>query len=119
MGWLFTPLGKTELIHQLTRSSETPETSAQVIAFRMGKEALWSVVQVTARQEGAIEGLHADESVRFIRCDLLDCVDGKWGYKPLEESMHPYYFDCPLEFLDMAPVSCQAWRDEVCKRMNA
>lgn len=119
MGWLFTPLGKTELIHQLTRSSETPETSAQVIAFRMGKEALWSVVQVTARQEGAIEGLHAGESVRLIRCDLLGCVDGKWGYKPLEESMHPYYFDCPLAFLEMAPVRCQAWRDAVRKYANA
>ena len=20
----------------------------------------------------------------------------QWGYKPLEESMHPYYYSCPL-----------------------
>lgn len=27
--------------------------------------------------------------------------------------MGPCYYSCPLEFLDMTPVQCQSWRDEV------
>jgi hypothetical protein len=27
-----------------------------------------------------------------------------WGYKDLDESMGPYYFSCPLKYLDMVPI---------------
>ena len=38
---------------------------------------------------------------------------GSWGYKDMDESMHPYYYDCPLAWLDKSPVANQAWRDGV------
>lgn len=36
-----------------------------------------------------------------------------YGYKDMSEEMHPYYYDCPLDFLKKAPVACQEWRDKV------
>jgi hypothetical protein len=28
---------------------------------------------------------------------------GDWGYKDMDESMHPFYYDCPLSLLDLVP----------------
>jgi hypothetical protein len=36
-----------------------------------------------------------------------------WGYRPYDESAHPYYYSCPLSYLAAAPVACQKWRDNV------
>jgi hypothetical protein len=38
---------------------------------------------------------------------------GTWGYKDLSEEEHPYYYDCPIDWLDKAPVLSQPWRDGV------
>src|SRR5690606_13477279 len=73
---------------------------------------LWSVVRVTAKQAGVLD-LAEGESATFIRCDLLQGSDGEWGHKPLDESMHPYYYSCPLRYLDMAPVQSAEWREGV------
>ena len=51
----------------------------------------------------------------FIHMDLLTCYrhDGMtdWGYKPLGEDCHPYYYSCPVSWFDKAPVACQEWRE--------
>lgn len=48
---------------------------------------------------------------RFIGCDVLSCETGfGWGFKDEEESMHPYYYSCPLGYLDMVPAECEPWR---------
>ena len=38
----------------------------------------------------------------YIGCDLLKRF-GKndWGYKDMDEGMHPYYYTCPASFLAM------------------
>ena len=36
-----------------------------------------------------------------------------WGYRPYDESAHPYYYSCPLSYLAAAPVQKQEWRDYV------
>jgi len=36
-----------------------------------------------------------------------------WGSKVMCESMHPYYFNCPVKYLSMAPVTNEAWRAKV------
>lgn len=38
---------------------------------------------------------------------------GTWGYKDMDESAHPFFYDCPLAWLDKAPILSQAWRDGV------
>ena len=47
---------------------------------------------------------------RFIGCDVLAEDDGNWGYKDMIEEEHPYYYSCPLEFLDLAPEASKDWR---------
>jgi hypothetical protein len=51
---------------------------------------------------------------RFIGCYLLQRSSDGWGYKPMEESMHPYYYSCPLAFLKEVPVASADWRQGVC-----
>jgi hypothetical protein len=53
------------------------------------------------------------EDKKFIALFLMQRQGGDWGYKDMEESMHPFYYTCPKSFLDMAPVKCQEWRDKV------
>ena len=40
-----------------------------------------------------------------------------WGYKDLDEAMFPYYFSCPLKYLDMVPIEIYGghpeWRERV------
>jgi hypothetical protein len=71
---------------------------------------LWSVVELTAKVEGVHRDLAPGQSLRYIRCDLLERSGNQWGYKPLEESMHPYYYSCPLSYLDLAPEQSADWR---------
>ena len=62
----------------------------------------WSVVEDVITKE------------RFIRLDLIRTVRSDFGYKDLCESMHPYVYDCPLEFLDLVPqVASEEWRKGV------
>jgi hypothetical protein len=59
--------------------------------------------------------------VRFIGCHLLQrSVETRygrkvvsWGYKSMDESVHPYYYSCPLSYLDEVPAECGEWRDKV------
>ena len=48
-------------------------------------------------------------------CLLSKSKDSGWGYKSMDESMGPFYYDCPKKLLKLVPVACQSWRDEVAK----
>jgi hypothetical protein len=67
---------------------------------------LWSVW--TCDDSLAFTGL-----TNWIKCDKLEYKNGMWYHKPMEESMGPYYYSCPLSYLDLAPVASQNWRDGV------
>jgi hypothetical protein len=72
---------------------------------------LWSVREFTYEKDGNVF-----ESNRYICCDLLHFrKDDGWGYKDMSESMHPYYYSCPLKYLDMVPVANEEWRENVRK----
>lgn len=109
MGWFFAPQTRAQLIHELIQPQETDHSRSEVIAHTVVDDVLWSVVHVTAKVSGFMN-LQVGESSAYIRCDLLQCSDGQWGHKPLCESMHPYYYTCPLPYLDLAPVQCSEWR---------
>ncbi len=62
-------------------------------------------------------------NVRLIECCLL--IDQKgygWGYKPMDETMGPYYYDCPVSYIDKASAplneSSKRWREEVLARVK-
>ncbi|MGY6272930.1 hypothetical protein ACXIUT_24915 [Achromobacter denitrificans] len=110
MGWYFSHQSRSQVIAKLIEPLETELASVKVIAHTLHGNVLWSVTEVTAKVEGVHPDLAPGQSLRYIRCDLLERSGGEWGYKPLEESMHPYYYSCPLSYLDMAPEQSEAWR---------
>lgn len=113
MGWLYSSRSRSELIHHLIQPEDNPNGSTRVIAHTLRGNVLWSVVELTAKVEGVHRDLAAGESLRYIRCDLLQRSGGQWGYKDLCESVHPFYYTCPLSYLDMVPVASPEWREHV------
>ena len=112
MGWYFRRCSRDDLIRELIQPSETDRARTDVVAHCVSDDVLWSVVRVTARQAGVMN-LSIGQSCSYIRCDLLARHGNEWGYKPMEESMHPYYYNCPLAYLELAPVQCPEWRERV------
>lgn len=112
MGWLFTHLNQAQLVASLVQPRSSASTSVEVLEHHLADRVLWSFTKVTSKEDGWNQ-LKAGESLVFIRCDLLESSGDGWGYKPLEESMHPYYFSCPLHFLELAPEQCPEWRAAV------
>ena len=112
MGWYFSRQTRAQLIRELTEPQESESTRSEVIAHALRGNVLWSVARITAKQAGFMK-LAAGDSINVIRCDLLQGSGGEWGHKPLDESMHPYYYSCPLRYLDMAPVRSGEWREGV------
>jgi hypothetical protein len=112
MGWYFSRQSRDQLIRELIEPQESERARSVVLAHTLRSNVLWSLVRVTAKQAGALD-LAVGESTTFIRCDLLQGSGGEWGYKPMDESMHPYYYSCPLRYLDRAPVRCAEWREGV------
>lgn len=49
----------------------------------------------------------------WIGCYLMQKVSGQWGYKAMAEAEHPFYYSCPMSFLDAAPVADAEWREGV------
>ncbi|MFC6282562.1 MULTISPECIES: hypothetical protein [Polaromonas] len=112
MGWLFTNKTRDQLIAMLTRECNNEFVKSKVLEHQLVGNVLWSLVCLTAIHEGCLQ-LKSGESINFIRCDLLESSPEGWGYKALEESVHPYYYDCPLHYLDLAPEQSADWRVNV------
>jgi hypothetical protein len=45
---------------------------------------------------------NVQSGVRHIEVAVLDKEDKSWGYKIISENAGPYYYDCPLSFLNEA-----------------
>ena len=58
----------------------------------------------------------------LIACYLLEPSAHGWGYKGMDECMGPYFWSCPLEFLERTDNSVyknEGWRMEVLKRRKS
>ena len=81
---------------------------AAVLAHRAIGSRLWFLAQNRS-------GEHAGRI--WIGLNLIDCRKGEVAVKSMDESCGPYYFDCPLAFLDRAspPTGPYAgpWREKV------
>lgn len=102
MGWYLGYETKRSLIAEITGDNKCLRHCYRGSAYR---GVLWSVWE--------------SEDDRIIRCDLLryDKAEQSWSYKPLDESMEPDYYSCPLGYLRMVPESSQfarpSWRVKV------
>ena len=112
MGWYFDPTLKTRkaLVEDLTRTEANENKTRQCLAHCLRGNVLWSVVEFSFSDGSSPR--------RYIGCDLLQNGGRSgWGYKPMEESVGPYYYSCPMKYLTLVPeVANQAWRDEVIRR---
>src|SRR5207244_4304144 len=106
MGWLFKEgCSRKELIAERTEDwDRTKDGGTQIKStclahcYRGGSFSgiLWSVWERTFTKNGQ----QAEPTQRWIVCDLMRYQrDYGWGYKDMEESMHPYYYSCPLKYL--------------------
>ncbi|RCS47665.1 hypothetical protein DTL42_14190 [Bremerella cremea] len=122
MGWTYpNGVNRKQLIAQRVEGWERDNGEIQVKStclkhcYRGGvfSGVLWSVWERTFTKNGE----EAQPSERWIQCDLLRCDRGEWGYKDIEESMGPYYFSCPLGYLELVPFDRYGgnaeWREQV------
>ncbi len=95
MGWT--------VIRDATRDDVVREllNDYQPVDYELCDDILWVVIAEEVLDQN------------LIVCFLLRSPHGGWGYKPLYESMHPFYYGCPLRMLEMTPVSCDEWRNKV------
>ncbi|MEZ5944904.1 MAG: hypothetical protein R3C18_26265 [Planctomycetaceae bacterium] len=122
MGWTY-PYGvnRKQLIAQRVEDWER-DTGEMVVkstclkhCYRGGvfSGVLWSVWERTFTKDDK----EVQPTERWIQCDLLRCDRGEWGYKDMEESMHPYYYSCPLGYLALVPIDKYGgnaeWREQV------
>lgn len=112
MGWIYSKTTRDELIRELTQLHDTDAGRYETVAHTLCENVLWAVVQITAKKAGTFN-LDVGQSTSVIACYLLDRSSSGWGYKPLDEAMHPYYYSCPLAYLDMAPEQSAEWRTRV------
>ncbi len=109
MGWTYNahPCSKESFVKQILMES------GAILAHSVRGNRLWTIYQP--------KGSEADP---FILLFLLSRSNGCWGYKDMDETMGPYFFDCPLSFLDIVPEpekGChlslgetgKSWRDHV------
>ena len=123
MGWLF-PYGasrKTLIAERIQNWERTTDTGVLITTnciahcYRGGvfSGILWSVWERTFKKDGA----DTEPPQRWIQCDLLRCHQGDWGYKDMEECMHPYFYSCPLGYLKLVPIEQfgghEEWRQGV------
>jgi len=124
MGWLFRYGSiRKELIDERTQAWEaagpegiTVRTACLAHCYRGNRFSgiLWSVWERTFVKNGVA----AMKAERWIVCDLLRHQAGYgWGFKDMEESMHPFYYSCPLGYLKLVPAEdhggCPEWRQGV------
>jgi hypothetical protein len=88
--------------------------TGRTLAYCVRGNCLWKVVEHT-RYAGQTLGWITQQTT-FIALDLIRNYgkDEGWGYKDMDESVGPNYYNCPLKYLAMQPrVDCQSWRDDV------
>lgn len=124
MGWLFrADITRRELVDKRTRSWATAgpnNTAVSTVCLahcyrgNLYSGVLWGVWERTFTRNGE----QAQPVERWITCDLLrhqrDCG---WGYKDLDESMHPFHYSCPLGYLEKVSIETYGgnveWREGV------
>ena len=117
MGWLFkSGYSRKELIEERTKDWErtrdgmTVNTARLAHCYRGGSFAgvLWTVWERTFTKDE----VEAQPTERWIGCDLLRYQSDAWGYKDLDESMHPYYYSCPMKYLNLVPIQQYGGNEE-------
>jgi hypothetical protein len=98
MGWYGDKVSRKEKIRRLTAGNARTKCIRYCYRGNAFKGILWQVWEFEDK---------------FITCDILEYRQGYWYNKPLDESMHPYYYSCPLAYLAMTETVNKEWRESV------
>lgn len=105
MGSIVYRATKAQAVHDELAGVQAYST---VLAHRAIGNRLWFLAQTRAGERSGR---------KWIGLTLIDCRGGQVAIKSMDETCGPYYFDCPLSFLERAdpPVGPYAgpWRDKV------
>lgn len=112
MGWLFSHRSRSELIHHLVQPQDCQAAHVETLTYTLRGNVLWALVKITAKEPNRLN-LVPGESRTYIGCTLLQRYRNEWGYKSMDESVHPYYYSCPLSYLERAPTQSPEWRERV------
>lgn len=104
MGWLFGWNTRRQLIDHLVHTN-----GVKTLKHCFKGNNMWAVQEGT-KQDGS--------TIRFIALYLLRSSRDGWGYKDMDESAGPYYYNCPPGYLDMVkdvePIGyAKEWREKV------
>lgn len=122
MGWFYDLIDRKTLIGELTAGSsrDLPDGSKISISTLASsyKGCPFSGVLYIVRESTSEDKEGVVERKRWIEVNLLKFYRDRglvsWGYKPMEEGVHPYYYSCPLKYLAMVPeVASAEWREGV------
>ena len=91
MGWTYycTYGGKIDRLEECRKRFNGQPSWATVV-----KDALVDDVYYAAMKDGKTQEIWA-------LIVLTDIYNGEFGYKDMSEEMYPYYFDCPVEILNL------------------
>lgn len=98
MGTITSPDFTRESIRdEVTRTLERPNGGhLKTLRSSFSGNTLWVLHEIRKAEEDG------SEIIRFIACYRLSRYKGEWGYKDIDESMGPCYYDCPISYLDGA-----------------
>lgn len=115
MGWLSGWHSRAELVDHLTRDQRTDHENGRSSTWKVLKKAfrgnnLWTVIERADYLDG--EQSNAD---KFICLFMLQRFGNEgWGYKPVEASAGPVYYNCPTSWFHEVPIDgdydCR-WRE--------
>ena len=111
MGWLFGWNSRKELAEHLIHGN-----GVRTLKHCFKGNNLWAVQEWTDK-DGVVRPFIA----LYMLKGRSDSRDG-WGYKDLDESAGPYYYTCPVSYLDMVPDPggyATEWREKVYKHADA
>jgi len=86
----------------------------RTLAHCVRGHCLWKVVEHSLYAGQTLDWV--TQQYTYIAVDLIQNYgkDQGWGYKDMDESVGPYYYSCPVKYLEIQPrVDNQAWRDAV------
>ena len=99
-----------EMVEHLTKTYKGDKIELYAAKWAMGRRIDGISVLWVLRRKTTL----ATEVVEYgIEVFLIERQGNRHWYKGLGEAVHPYYYDCPLEFLAVAPVANASWRKKV------
>lgn len=103
MGWLFCEDSKQDLVKRF-QAPDFYSEGYKALKHRLVGNQHWSLVE-------------APDGRKFITLEIISSSGGQWGYKGMDESVGPAYYDCPVSFLNEADEPrnefASQWREKV------